>query len=93
MSYYIRMADHLHTFITTLYKFLSDLNRYQPNPTIESILESFGDLDKAELIFRLNKLVKYHGEKIITKDDALFSNDFFIVKNVNVSTLDRKSVV
>ena len=79
------MENHYKNFLTTLYKFLYDLNRYDPSDNLENVLGIYKDLDKSKVIFNVYHLLNDNATMIKNRDDTLFTQPFNILPIVNVS--------
>lgn len=79
------MEEHYKNFITTLYKFIYDLNRYVPNSGSQEILQIYDKLDTAKVIFRLYHLLNSNIEKVKNKDETLFNTTFIMLPNIDLS--------
>lgn len=79
------MQQHYENFLTTLYKFVQDLDRYKKTEGTEQALKVFNQLDMAKVIFRIYTLLKNANDKILSKDETLFNTPFEILPNVDVS--------
>ena len=79
------MEQHYNSFLTTFYKFIFDLNRYDPTIGTSKALEVYKDLDFAKVIFRTYHLLKDNNVKIRNKDETLFNNPFIVLPDVDVS--------
>jgi hypothetical protein len=81
------METQYKQFITTFYKFIYDLNRYNPTPETQQNLEIYNDLDMAQTIFKTYNLLKDNGQQITEKDETLFDTEFMILNNINLSAI------
>ncbi len=81
------MEQNYYNFVTTLYKFLFDINRYVPSPEVEEILEVYKNLDMKKVIILVHKLFKSNEENISKNNADLFSEPFFILPSLNLSSL------
>lgn len=79
------MENNYKNFITTLYNFLSDLNRYDPTEGISKVLKIYKNLDMSKIIFGIYHLLNDNSVKISTKDESLFQNSFIILPNIDLS--------
>ncbi|QKF93978.1 hypothetical protein QKU48_gp0520 [Fadolivirus algeromassiliense] len=79
------MEQHYNNFLTILYKFVYDLNRYVPSHVTQNALDVYKDLEMAKIIFRTYHLLKDNCDKINNKDETLFSQQFYILPGVDVS--------
>lgn len=79
------MQQHYENFLTTLYRFVQDLDRYKKTPGTEEVLKNFNQFDMAKVIFRVYTLLKKMGDKISAKDETLFNSALEILPNINVS--------
>lgn len=79
------MEQHYKNFLTLFYKFLYDLNRYTPNDNLKKVLDIYNNLDIAKIIFRTYHLLKDNFEQIKKRDEALFTKEFFILPEIDVS--------
>ncbi|ARF09417.1 hypothetical protein Indivirus_1_40 [Indivirus ILV1] len=78
------MQQHYENFLTTLYKFVQDLDRYHQTDGTKQALEIYNKLDMAKVIYRIYTLLK-DNTKISTKDESLFEKSFEILPNVDVA--------
>lgn len=81
------MQKHYENFLTTLYKFVTDLDRYQQTPGTKQVLEIYNKLDMAKVIFRVYTLLHQNNKSIASRDESLFQQTFEILPNVNVSEI------
>lgn len=79
------MQQHYENFLTTLYRFIQDLDRYHQTDETKQVLEIYNKLDMAKVIFRVYTLLKESNTKISSKDETLFNKPFELLPNVNVS--------
>ena len=86
------MEEHYKNFITTLYKFIYDLNRYVPNDGTKEALQIYDKLDTAKIIFRLYHLLNNNLEKIKNKDDTVFNTSFILLPNIDLSIFWSKLI-
>ena len=81
------METHYKNFMTTFYKFTSDVNRYYPTPGTKKALEEFDNFDIAKLIFRTYHLLKDNLKQITDKDNTLFKNTFVVLPDVDIASI------
>ena len=86
------MEEHYKNFITTLYKFIFDLNRYVPNDGTKEALQIYDKLDTAKVIFRLYHLLNNNLDKIKNKDETVFNTPFIILPNIDLSVCWSKLI-
>src|SRR5689334_8905240 len=79
------MEEHYKNFITTLHKFIFDLNRYIPSDGTKEALQIYDKLDFAKVIFRLYHLLNNNLEKVKNKDETLFTSSFILLPNIDLS--------
>ena len=79
------IQKHYENFLTTLYRFIQDLDRYKQTDGTKQVLEIYNKLDMAKVIFRVYTLLKQNGSKINSRDETLFNTDLEILPNINVS--------
>ena len=81
------METHYNNFITTFYKFISDLDRYSPNGGTKLALIEFDKYDIAKLIFRTYHLLKDNIQHITNKSDVLFTSEFVMLPGVDLKLI------
>lgn len=79
------MESHYENFLTTFYKFIFDLNRYCPCDNLAKVLEIFGELDAAKIIFKIYHVTKDNSEKITKRDETLFSDSFVLLPGIDLA--------
>lgn len=79
------MEEHYKNFVTIMYKFINDYNRYLPSEGAKKALEVYNNLDMAKVIFRTYHLLKDNLNKIQIKDESLFNQPFIILPDIDIS--------
>lgn len=72
------------TFIDTLYKFVSDLNRYSSTKGSTDLLSQFDKLNVNKLILRFYSMTRNVSDLIKSKNDTLFNNSFVILPGIDL---------
>lgn len=81
------MEQNYYNFVTTLYKFLFDVNRYVPTSDLDKILAVYKELDMQKVIIFVNKILTNNEENIKTNNATIFEQEFLILPSLNLSTL------
>jgi hypothetical protein len=81
------IQKHYENFLTTLYRFIHDLDRYHQTDGTKQTLEIYNKLDMAKVIFRIYTMLHKNNALLSNKDEILFQNEFKILPNVNVSEI------
>ena len=81
------IQKHYENFLTTLYRFIHDLDRYHQTSGTKQILEIYNKLDMAKVIFRVYTLLHKNSQFITNKDETLFQNEFELLPNLNLSEI------
>lgn len=81
------MEQQYKSFVTTLYTFVSDINRYVPNDGCKIILEVFNKLEMPKIIMRFYSLMFENQNKIELKDVSLFNDELNILPGFNLSSI------
>ncbi len=84
------MEQNYYNFVTTLYKFLFDVNRYVPSPEVDKILEVYKDFDMKKVIILVHKIFKSNEDNINTNNANLFNQSFNILPSLDLSPLWHK---
>lgn len=79
------MSDYFNLFITNLYKFISDLNRYIPDPQLDLFIESFNNIDFNMIIVRYLKKIRPFQNSLKTNDESIFEKSLFIFPEIDIS--------
>lgn len=86
------MEQHYKNFVTTFYKFISDLNRYAPNDGCKNTLEIYSKLDMAKVIKRLYGLLKKNEDNINNKNEEMFNSPFILLPDIDLSVYWSKLI-
>ena len=86
------MEQYFESFITTLYKFLSDLDRYVPTKEIKDILDVYQKLPMGQISLRYYTIMEKYAKQIKNKtDESMFQKPLKILPNdVDISILWKK---
>lgn len=79
------MEQQYKNFFMTLYKFITDLNRYKPTEGTNKVIDVLDKLDVSKVIKRTCLYLKDKMEKINSKDESLFQQEVLILPGVNIS--------
>lgn len=69
-----------------LFKFISDLHRYCPTSGTDSFIKQFKNLDIPKVINVFYDKMKTVEDKLNKKDESLFTADFLLFPEINIST-------
>lgn len=84
------MSDYFNLFIANLYKFISDLNRYIPDPQLELFINSFNNINFNMIIVRYLKKLRPFQDLLKTNNETIFDNPLFIFPEINISSFWSK---
>lgn len=79
------MEQHYKNFITTLYNFMNDLNRYSHNDNIHKLIQVYNQLDMAKVIFKVANFTKEFANDINNKNQSIFDKPLFILPEIDLS--------
>lgn len=77
-------------FVSTLHKFITDLNRYYPNESCEKFLNIYDSLDMNKILLKLLHVMRKNVVKLESKDNSLFEHELVIIPGINTSLLWNK---
>lgn len=78
------MEKQCEQFIGTLYKFVSDLDRYHSTSGTRDFISNFKSLNMNKVILRFYKMTDSNIELIKNKDNSLFDSEFMIFPDVDL---------
>lgn len=77
-------------FVTTLHKFVSDLDRYSPNDDCKKLLKNFKKLDMNKILLRYVSIMKKYELKLENQDESIFldiENPCYPLPGLNLNSL------
>jgi hypothetical protein len=78
------MEQYYQQFVTTLYKFVSDLHRYIPTEGTEEFLKYYDKLNMGKVLLRYYNMTHNVKDRIKIKDETLFSESYHIFPNIDL---------
>jgi len=81
------MDETYRQFVTTLHKFITDINRYISTPGCQKFLEVFEKLDMDKVIKRYYTLMKPIHDRLKAKDETIFQQPLLIFPGINLSDM------
>lgn len=81
------MNQYYQQFVTTLYRFVSDIHRYHPVAGTQKILDVYDRLDMGKVILRYYTIVGDHNSLIHDKNPSVFSSPFNLLPGIELSAM------
>jgi len=78
------MDLHFQQFITNLYKFVFDINRYTPSNELKEFIDAYDKLDMNLVLLRFYSVIKDYKTLIKNKDEELFTYDLKLIPGFNL---------
>jgi hypothetical protein len=79
------MEDYKKQFVSTLKKFMTDLQSTKSSKGIDKVLTVFDKLDPVKVSKKVYKNISKYSEKIKAKDDSLFNESVVVLPDVDVT--------
>lgn len=79
------MDQNLQGFVTNLYKFVSDLNRYYPTPGTSEFVKVFDKLDVGKLMLRFLTTMRPYEQMLKSRDETIFNSSLLLFPGIDIS--------